>query len=231
MGASRAFCLSDSLISILTQVLFRVRRLFDLYCEPVLVYEKLREMNELRAGLCVPGTRVPGCFDPFETSVRAILGQQITVKAAGTLAGRLAEHFGTPIETGMDGLNRIFPTAEDILAIGKGIQDRFGLLGVTTARSDCIRALAEALISGEIDLNQCADPEREMEKLQNIRGIGRWTAQYIAMRTMDWPDAFLETDAGIRHALPGRSPKELLELSERWRPWRSYATVNLWNTL
>ena len=223
--------LSDSLISILTQVLFRVRRLFDLYCEPVLVYEKLREMNELRAGLCVPGTRVPGCFDPFETSVRAILGQQITVKAAGTLAGRLAEHFGTPIETGMDGLNRIFPTAEDILAIGKGIQDRFGLLGVTTARSDCIRALAEALISGEIDLNQCADPEREMEKLQNIRGIGRWTAQYIAMRTMDWPDAFLETDAGIRHALPGRSPKELLELSERWRPWRSYATVNLWNTL
>lgn len=223
--------LSDSLIPVLTQVLFRVRHLFDLYCEPELIYEKLREMNELCPGLCVPGTRVPGCFDPFETSVRAILGQQITVKAAGTLTGRLAEHFGAPIETGVDGLNRIFPTAEDILALGDGIQDQFGMLGVTAVRSGSIRALAEALISGEIDLNQCADPEREMKKLQNIRGIGRWTAQYIAMRTMGWPDAFLETDKGIRDALPGRSPKELLELSERWRPWRSYAAVNLWNTL
>lgn len=75
---------------------------------------------------------------------------------------------------------------------------------------------------------QSADPEREMEKLRAIRGIGGWTAQYIAMRTIGWPDAFLETDAEVKHALPGKSAKELLALAERWRPWRSYAVLNLW---
>ena len=104
-------------------------------------------------------------------------------------------------------------------------------MGVIAARSGSIFALAGALARGEIDLNQCADPEREMKKLREIRGIGPWTAQYVAMRTMGWPDAFLETDAGIKRALPDRSAKELLELAERWRPWRSYATLNLWNTL
>ena len=81
---------------------------------------------------------------------------------------------------------------------------------------------------GEIRLDQSADPAEEMKKLRAIRGIGSWTAQYIAMRTMGWPDAFLETDAGVKHALPDRTPKELLALAERWRPWRSYAVVNLW---
>lgn len=223
--------LSDSLVPVLTQVLTRVRHLFDLYCDPWAVYENLKDMDELRPGLCVPGTRVPGCFDPFETSVRAILGQQITVKAAGTLAGRLAERFGAPVETAVEGLNRVFPTAEEILALGGGVQERLGALGVIAARSGSIFALAGALARGEIDLNQCADPEREMKKLREIRGIGPWTAQYVAMRTMGWPDAFLETDAGIKRALPDRSAKELLELAERWRPWRSYATLNLWNTL
>ena len=188
-------------------------------------------MNELRPGLCVPGTRVPGCFDAFETAVRAILGQQITVKAASTLAGRLAERFGAPVKTGIEGLTRTFPGAEDILALGDGIQEQLGVLGVISARSGSIRALAEALTSGAIDLSLSADPEQEMEKLQSLRGIGGWTAQYIAMRTMGWPDAFLETDVGVRHALTGYSARELLELAEQWRPWRSYATVNLWNTL
>ena len=208
-----------------------MRRLFDLDCNPDLIYETLQRMNELRPGLCVPGTRVPGCFDAFETAVRAILGQQITVKAASTLAGRLAERFGAPVKTGIEGLTRTFPGAEDILALGDGIQEQLGVLGVISARSGSIRALAEALTSGAIDLSLSADPEQEMEKLQSLRGIGGWTAQYIAMRTMGWPDAFLETDVGVRHALTGYSARELLELAEQWRPWRSYATVNLWNTL
>ncbi len=185
-------------------------------------------MDELQPGLCVKGRRVPGCFEPFETAVRAILGQQITVKAAGTLAGRMAAELGTPVETGIEGLTCTFPTAADIVALGDGIQERLGTLGVIAARSACIRALAEGLERGEIHLDQSADPEREMEKLQALRGIGGWTAQYVAMRTMGWPDAFLETDAGVKHALPDRSAKELLALAERWRPWRSYAVVNLW---
>ncbi len=220
--------MSDTLIPVLSQVLSRVRWLFDLYCDPDAVYEVLQVMDELQPGLCVKGRRVPGCFEPFETAVRAILGQQITVKAASTLAGRMAVELGMPVETGIDGLTCTFPTAAEIVALGDGIQERLGTLGVIAARSACIRTLAEALERDEIQLDQSADPEREMEKLQALRGIGGWTAQYIAMRTMGWPDAFLETDAGVKHALPGYTPKELLALAEQWRPWRSYAVVNLW---
>lgn len=221
---------SESLLPALPQVRTRVRRMFDLDCDPEVIAGRLKVMDELRPGLFVPGVRIPGCFDAFETSVRIILGQQISVKAAGTLAARLAAHYGSPVETGLDGLNRSFPTAEDFLAMGDKIQENLGVLGVTSARSESIRLLAEALEKGVLHLDQSADPEEEMERLQSLRGIGSWTAQNIVMRTMGWPDAFLETDAGIRHALPGQTPKELRELSEQWRPWRSYAMFQLWNT-
>lgn len=223
--------LNETLVPVISQVLACVRRLFDLYCDPDAVYETLQTMNDLRPGLCIHGTRIPGCFNPFETAVRAILGQQISVKAASTLAGRIARTLGTPIRTPMEGLTYTFPSAEDILGVGHDIQERLGGLGIISARSRSIQELAEALAQGGINLDQSADVEQETKKLQTIHGIGSWTAQYIAMRTMGWTDAFLETDAGIRKALQGFSPRELLELAEHWRPWRSYATVNLWNTL
>jgi len=223
--------LSDTLIPVLSQVLARVKRLFDLYCEPAVVYETLQTMNEIRDGLSVPGIRVPGSFDSFEMAVRAVLGQQITVKAASMLAGKIAATYGTPVETGIEGLTHTFPDAGDIIALRRNIEEHFGALGVSASRSRSILALAEALESGEIELAGCVEPESEMKKLMGIKGIGGWTAKYIAMRTMEWPDAFLETDIGIRHALPGHTPKELLTLSEKWRPWRSYATMNLWNNL
>ncbi len=188
-------------------------------------------MNEIRPGSCIPGIRVPGCFGSFEMAVRAVLGQQITVKAAGMLAGKIAKTYGSPIETGKEGLTHTFPTAEDILALPDPIEERLGVLGVIASRSRSILALAEKLVSGEIVLDGSADPEQEMKKLVEIKGIGDWTAKYIAMRTLGWPDAFLETDIGIRHAFPDPTPKELLALSEKWRPWRSYATMNLWNSL
>lgn len=221
--------LSDTLIPVLSQVLARIRRLFDLYCDPDVIYETLQSMNELRPCLCMLGRRLPGCFEPFEMAVRAILGQQITVKAASTLAGRIVEEMGEPVDTGVEGLTHTFPTVEDIADLGEGIQERLGVLGVISARSSCILTLANALLKGEIVLDQSADPEQEMKKLCAIRGIGSWTAQYIAMRTMGWPDAFLETDIGVKHALPGLTPKEMLAMAEQWRPWRSYAVINLWN--
>ena len=135
-------------------------------------------------------------------AVRAILGQQITVKAASTLAGKIAKSYGTPISTGIDGLTHLFPEAEDIIAIEDEIQEQLGELGVIAARSKCILTLAKALENGEIALGIYADPEREMAKLMQIKGIGSWTAKYLAMRTMGWPDAFLETDIGVKHALP-----------------------------
>ena len=222
---------SEALLPVLPQVLARVRHLFDMYCDPNAVFGVLSTMNEIRPGLCVLGTRLPGCLDAFEMAVRAVLGQQITVKAAGTLAARIVNAYGTPMQTGMEGLTHVFPSPEDILALGEPIENRLGPLGVIAARSRTIFALAQALVQKKIDFDLCAQPEEEMKKLTAIRGIGSWTAQYIAMRAMEWPDAFLETDAGVKKALQPRTPKELLEMAEAWRPWRSYATINLWNTL
>jgi AraC family transcriptional regulator of adaptative response / DNA-3-methyladenine glycosylase II len=222
---------SEALLPVLPQVLARIRHLFDLYCDPDAVYKTLRVMNDIRPGLCVLGVRIPGCFDRFEMAVRAVLGQQITVKAASTLAARIAAAYGTPMQTGIEGLTRIFPSPEDILALDGPLENHLGVLGVTSARSRTIYDLARALVQGEICLDFCAQPEEEMKKLMAIRGIGSWTAQYIAMRAMGWPDAFLETDAGVKKALEPCASKTLREMAEAWRPWRSYATINLWNSL
>lgn len=226
-----AVTVSESLLPVLPQVLARIRHLFDLSCNPQAVFETLSAMNEIRPGLSVLGTRLPGCFEPFEMAVRAVLGQQITVKGARTLAGRVAEALGTSIKTGIDGLNQVFPTPEDILALPGFIENHLGPLGVIAARDRTIYALAQAIDEGRVCLEIAATPEIEMEKLLAIRGIGSWTADYIAMRTMAWPDAFLEMDVGVKKALPGYSPRELLALAEAWRPWRSYAVMNLWRTL
>ncbi|MDL2219792.1 helix-turn-helix domain-containing protein [Ruminococcaceae bacterium OttesenSCG-928-O06] len=222
---------SESLLPVLPQVLARVRHLFDLHCDPDAVYETLEGMNDIRPGLCVLGTRLPGSFDAFEMAVRAVLGQQITVKAARTLASRMVEAFGVPVTTGVEGLTHVFPGPQDILAREGPIEGHLGPLGVIASRAKTIYELARALAEGELDLGLSAQPEEEMKKLLAIRGIGPWTAQYIAMRAMEWPDAFLETDAGVKKALAPRTQKELLGMAQAWRPWRSYATVNLWNSL
>jgi AraC family transcriptional regulator of adaptative response / DNA-3-methyladenine glycosylase II len=226
-----AVTISETLLSVLPQILARVRHLFDLYCDPYAIYETLQVMNKIRPDICVLGTRLPGCFSAFEIAVRAVLGQQITVKAASTLAARIVNAYGTSVQTDIKGLTHIFPTPQIILAMGDDIQNNLGVLGVTGARSKTIYELAQALVQGEIDLGSCVQPAEEMKKLMKICGIGSWTAQYIAMRAMGWTDSFLETDAGVKKALPGFSSKELLDIAEAWRPWRSYATVNLWNTL
>ncbi|MDR1730530.1 MAG: helix-turn-helix domain-containing protein [Synergistaceae bacterium] len=222
---------SETLLPVLPQVLGRVRHLFDLYCDPAAICETLKSMNEIRPGLWTPGIRLPGCFDAFETAVRAILGQQITVKAAGTLTARLVQAYGAPVRTGIEGLTHIFPAPETVLALEGPIETHLGPLGVIAARAGAIRDLAGLFARGEIDLSPGSDVEAETRKLTAIPGIGNWTARYIAMRVMGWPDIFLETDAGVKKALESNSPGQLLELAERWRPWRSYATISLWNSL
>jgi AraC family transcriptional regulator of adaptative response / DNA-3-methyladenine glycosylase II len=164
-------------------------------------------------------------------AVRAVLGQQITVKAASTLAGRLVNAYGTPIQIGTPGLTHVFPSPEDILASEGLIENRLGLLGIVASRAKTIHRLAQALRQEKIELGFCANPEEEMKKLMAIPGIGIWTAGYIAMRAMGWPDVFLETDIGVKKALGPHTSKELLEMAKAWRPWRSYATINLWNSL
>ena len=225
-----ALTISEALLPVASKVLARVKHLFDLYCEPEEVYRTLDVMNHIKAGICVPGTRLPGSFDAFEMAVRAVLGQQITVKAAQTLAMRIVEKMGAEIITPIAGLTHTFPTAADFCSLDH-IEDHLGVLGVTRTRSRSIQALAMGLLNGEIELTPNADPALQMQKLLDLPGFGPWTVQYIAMRALSWPDAFPHTDYGVKKALEGYSAKDILALAEAWRPWRAYATINLWNSL
>lgn len=223
--------ISPGLLPVLPMISSRIRQQFDLDCDPAALAQTLQRMDGLRPGLFVPGIRLPGCFEPFETATRAVLGQQITVKAASTLAGRLTRAFGEQIHTGIEGLSHAFPTAQRILALGENVQDALGSLGIIGTRALCIAAVAQGLGSGELDLQNGSDPQKAMRVLLGIRGIGPWTAQYIAMRTMGYADAFLETDAGVKMALPGMKGREMIVLAEPWRPYRSYAVMCLWRSL
>ncbi|MDR3037161.1 MAG: helix-turn-helix domain-containing protein [Coriobacteriales bacterium] len=231
-----AVTVSPSLLPVLERVLARVRFLFDLNASPQAIDERLAALNDLRDGLHVSGTRVPGCFEPFEMAVRAVLGQQITVKAARTLAQRLAATLGTPVETPFEGLTTVFPSPRTISALSKPVADVLGPLGIIGSRSRSIHALAYALDSNTLSLMPTDEPLEQMRRLGELPGFGPWTVQYVALRALGWPDAFLPTDYGVKKALeavvPGASdPKQALMLSEAWRPWRSYATLDLWNSL
>lgn len=236
--------MSESLVPAISQVAARLRRQFDTDCDPKAVYDGVRSLDDIVPGAAVPGTRVPGAFDPFEISVRAVLGQQISVQAANKLAARIAEAYGTPVDFGEDvargasvgdadrtcGLRFLFPTARDFLAMSP-IEDALGQLGVIKARSRTIRELARLFTDGELDFGPGADISQQMERLLAVKGIGPWSANYIAMRALGYTDAFLEKDAGIKHALPDLSPDERLAAAEAWRPWRAYANLCLWNSL
>ncbi|MDR3569959.1 MAG: AlkA N-terminal domain-containing protein [Syntrophobacteraceae bacterium] len=223
--------LATSLLPVLSQVLTRVRVLFDLNCDPEKVREKLAGMDELLPGVYVAGIRAPGCFDPFEISVRAILGQQITVKAATTLSMRLAHLLGDKVDTPFEELRYAFFGPERILALAGPIENHLGPVGINGGKARSIFGLAQALTAGAITLSHGANPEETMDSLGRLRGFGPWTVHYIALRALGWPDAFPHTDFGVRKALAERSCGEILELSKKWSPWRSYATVLLWNFL
>lgn len=221
----------SSLFPVINQVLARVRFLFDLNCMPAEIREKLGTMQIGEKTVFEPGLRLPGCFDPFEMAVRAILGQQITVRAARTLAKRFAAGLGEPIATPFKELTVTFPGSERICALERPVEERLGPLGVTGTRARAIRALAEALQRGTIRLGPGADPEREMAHLATLPGFGPWTVQYLAMRALGWPDAFPHTDYGVKKALANVPPGDIPAWAQKWAPWRSYATLSLWNHL
>ncbi len=223
--------LSRSLLPVLPQVLTRVRNLFDLGCDPFEIHEGLSDLNKTAPGTCILGIRLPGCFDPFEISVRAVLGQQITVKAARTLAMRFVHTFGRKIETPFEKLGYTSPEPKTIASLEPPVEDQLGPLGITGVRARAIFALAAAITTGHINFSPLADPQAELQKLLQLPGFGPWTVQYVGMRAFSLPDAFPHTDYGVKKALPGLKEKAILELSQKWKPWRSYAALNLWNSL
>ncbi len=218
--------LTHSLTPVLPALLGRLRHAYDLSARPDVIASHLGLHPALAAAVARnPGLRVPGAFDGFELAMRAIVGQQITVKAATTLAGRLVESLGEPIETPHVGLSRLSPTAEQIAAAST---DEVARLGIIRTRAQGIIALAGEVASGRLTLEAGADPAATIAQLIAIPGVGRWTAHYIAMRALRWPDAFPKEDIALRKALGGVTPAQAEAMSEPWRPWRSYATLHLW---
>lgn len=220
--------LSHSLTPVIPLLLGRLRSLFDLDARPDIIAAHLVQDPLLADAVTKnPGLRVPGGFEGFELAVRAVLGQQISVKGATTVAGRYAEAFGEPIDTPYPGLTRLIPTPE---RIARADVQELAALGVTTARARCIIALAAEVAAGRIRLSSGADPLEVIKQLTALPGIGDWTAHYIAMRALRWPDAFPHEDLGLRNSLGRIGASQVEELSQAWRPWRSYAALYLWRT-
>ena len=219
------------------QVVQRLREMLDLEAPVADIADGLSADNTLdRLLKNNPGIRVPGAWSGFELTVRAILGQQVSVKAATTLAGRVAERYGEFVElpktldSRADGLrlDRLFPTPEKLA------RGRFDNMGLVTSRADTIRRVAAAVVHGAINFDNTQDPHDFCEALMSIRGIGEWTAQYSAMRALKYPDAFPASDLGLLKAVDDAgtvSPAELKCRAESWRPWRAYAALLLWSSL
>ena len=214
---------SASLATALPSVLSRVKALFDLACNPAEIAEALGPLAKAN-----PGLRLPGAVDGFEIAVRAILGQQVTVKAAITIAGRFTKAFGEAYETPFEGLDRLFPKPDAIASL---TQDDVAKHGIIAARARAIIALAKALEDGDLSLEPTAEIEATVAALEKIPGIGPWTAQYIAMRALAWPDAFPHPDVAVLKAMRHDKPRDALANAEAWRPWRAYAVLHLWKSL
>jgi AraC family transcriptional regulator, regulatory protein of adaptative response / DNA-3-methyladenine glycosylase II len=214
---------SASLSKALPPVLSRVKALMDLSCNPAEIAQALGALAKDH-----PGLRVPGAFDGFEVAVRAILGQQVSVAAARTVAGRFAAAFGDPLETPFASLTTLFPEARKIAGLPYG---RIARLGMPGARARTVVAMARAVADGKLVLMPNADVEATLGQLRALPGVGEWTAQYIAMRALAWPDAFPHTDLVVKKALNETDAREVLAAGEAWRPWRAYAVMHLWNSL
>jgi AraC family transcriptional regulator of adaptative response / DNA-3-methyladenine glycosylase II len=217
---------THSLTPVLPALLGRLRHLFDLSARPDVIAAQLGQDPLLaRAVARLPGLRVPGAFDGFEMAVRAILGQQITVKGATTLAGRFVAALGEAVETPFAELTYLCPTPQQVAAADVS---ELASLGIVRTRAQSIVTLAKEIASGRLRLEPGAQPEATMAQLVELPGIGAWTAHYIAMRALRWPDAFPKEDIVVRKSLGGVTASRADELSQAWRPWRSYATLHLW---
>jgi AraC family transcriptional regulator of adaptative response / DNA-3-methyladenine glycosylase II len=217
---------SDGLLKVLPSVVRKVRAWFDLDADPSAIHSVLQ--HDFPSG---EDFRVPGCLDGFELAVRAILGQQVTVAAARTIAARLVQRWGDPVATPEGTPSRLFPTAQ---ALAQADEDALGAIGIVRQRQRAIKGLAQAVVSGQIDLSASSHCTQTVQALQALPGIGPWTAQYIAMRALRDPDAWPEGDVALHKLLGLDQPRALAarreanRMAEAWRPWRSYAVIRIW---
>ena len=218
---------SASLRPALPAIIRRTRAAFDLDANPAAIEAVLGAHFPNQSGL-----RVPGALDGFEVAIRAIVGQQVTVAAGRCFVQRMVERFGQSIDTPFPEITKLFPTPEMLAGV---LPEQLGELGIVRQRQGAIIALSRAVAAGDIDLNATSNALATIEQLKALPGIGDWTAQYIAMRALRWPDAFPAGDVALHNALQVRGEKQPARAAEAasqaWRPWRSYAVLRAWATL
>jgi AraC family transcriptional regulator of adaptative response / DNA-3-methyladenine glycosylase II len=228
-GALRA-TISASLSGALMTVVARLRRVFDLDAQPAAIAAHLsRDPRLARHVRARPGLRVAGAFDPFEAGARAVLGQQVSVAAARTIAGRLVVTLGEAVATLTPHaeLTHVFPPAAAVSR--RPVGALAASLGVPARRAATLHAIARAIASGQLAFDAALEPARLIAQIVALPGAGQWTAHYLAMRAAGWPDAFPEGDLVLRKALGGISGAEARALAEPWRPWRAYGATHLWH--
>jgi AraC family transcriptional regulator, regulatory protein of adaptative response / DNA-3-methyladenine glycosylase II len=222
-----------ALSAVLMPLLSRVRAQFDLDANPEVIEAALRHDALLAPRFAAaPGLRVPGAFDAFELAVRAVLGQQVSVAGATTLSGRLVQRFGEAMATAQGAVTHYFPCAETLAAAEPAAIAQIGMPGT---RAETIRNIAQFAAQGGLQMPPGVTLEDAVARLKTVRGIGDWTAQYIALRALRFPDAFPAGDLGLQKAAAGDAPsgrlteKQLTERAVAWSPWRGYAALALWS--
>ena len=220
--------LSPSLTPVIGAVIARVKHLFDLGALPDAVSDLLRKDPLLAPTVRrLPGLRVAGAFDGFELAVRTVLGQQVSIKSATTVSGRWAAAFGTKIGTPFPQLSLLSPTAERMLEVA---HEHIAVLGMVGARARCLVELAKAVAERKVVLTCASNVDAQIEALLRLPGIGPWSANYIAMRALHWPDAFPSGDLVLMRAA-NATQKQLQARAKAWQPWRAYATHYLWQSV
>ncbi|HEY1845540.1 MAG TPA: DNA-3-methyladenine glycosylase 2 [Buttiauxella sp.] len=210
--------LSDGLLPVANEVLQRVRQLLDLDRQPQPLLASLGSLAQAR-----PGLRLPGCMDAFEQAIRAILGQLVSVTMAAKLAGKVAEKFGETVEGFPEW--RLFPGANVLAELPP---EQLKVLGMPLKRGEAIIHLAKQVVAGEFPLVMPDDVEQGVKQLITLPGIGRWTANYFALRGWQASDVFLPDDYLIKQRFAGMTPAQIRRYAERWQPWRSYALLHIW---
>jgi AraC family transcriptional regulator of adaptative response / DNA-3-methyladenine glycosylase II len=221
--------ISESLAPATSIIVKRLAHLFDLGIDPIAIDSHLASSGLEERVNARPGVRVPGAFDGFELCVRAVLGQQVTVKGASTLMSRLTQAFGEPIATDDPRLTHLTPTAERLAsATASEIRE----IGLPNARAATLHALATHVAAGAVDLETGIEARQDVDGLRSnllaLPGFGPWTVDYVAMRVAHWTDAFPASDIALRGAMGNASPATLTRMAEPWRPYRAYAAMRLW---
>ncbi len=221
--------ITESLLPVLPEVITKIKNLFDIYCEPNTIYENLKSINDIIPDVLIKGIRIPGSIDDFEICVRAIIGQLVSIKAAKTTLKKLVENFGEVIE---DHGNKmyVFPTKDQFANCQTEITNILGPLGITKTKAYAIEGIAKYL-TDNISFSDCLNPNAEIKKIMQIKGIGKWTAEYISMRAMRNTNVLLDTDYAIKKIFNLYPLLQEKTIQEKWNPWKTYITISLWNYL